>query len=100
MRARRLVGTAIGVRTVLRRRQTKRVLAELRCDDRRALSMGSLCRLFERGRKVGVRLVGRECQVTSASDRILDEIGKAAVRTAAARPRTIPGRGPRQAAGA
>ena len=100
MQARRLVGTAIGVRTVLRRRQTKRVLAELRRDDRRALSVGSLCRLFDRGRKVGVRLVGRERQVTSASDRILDEVGKAAVRMQPLAPRTIPGRGPRQAAGA
>ena len=80
MRARRLGCATIGVRTILRRRQAKRVLAEFGRDDRRALELGSLRRLLERSREVGVRPVGREREMTRAGDRIIDEIGEAAVR--------------------
>ena len=100
VRANRRGGAAVDVRAALRRRQPHRVLAELAGDDRRALGGGGLGRALEHGRELGVGPVGREREVTCARERILGELGQAAVGAAAARPRTAPGRGPRRAADA
>ena len=58
-----------------------RVLAELGRGDRCALGCGSSCCLLELACELGVRSLGREREVTSVGDRIVDEIGERGVRT-------------------
>ena len=100
MRARRLGSAAVGVGSVLRRRQTERVLAQFSRHDRRALDLGGLCRLLERISEVGVRSGRSRAQgdAPGRPDPRPDRRGGGA--HAAARPRAVPGRGPRRAADA
>ena len=61
--------------------ESDRVLVELGRGDRRALGRGSCCRLLELVRELGVRSVGREREVTSTGERVVGQLGEAAVRT-------------------